>query len=120
MKVYSRTFFKDVLEWIDNFTVKSFKFEFIPQMMRNLRDWLEMLQRTTRQSLMKIEQYLIFWQIKIPWSDWSSISFDYAIIAVDLVDEILEFVNMVVVTLFFPFIPLWDYGYEFPRFKDEL
>ena len=89
-------------------------------MLRDLRNWLEILQRTTRQTLMKIEQYLNFWQIKIPWSDWSSISFDYAIIAVDLVDEILEFVNMIVVTLFFPFMPPWDYGYEIPRLKTEL
>ena len=27
---------------------------------------------------------------------------------IDLADEILEFTNLVVVTLFFPFLPPWD------------
>ena len=35
-------------------------------------------------------------------------SFDYAIMIIDLADEILEFTNLVVVTLFFPFLPPWD------------
>ena len=91
-------------------------------MLRDLRNWLEILQRITRQTLMKLEQHLQFWQVRILWSEWSSISFDYAIIVVDLVDEILEFINMIVVTLFFPFMPLWDYGYELPtrNYKTEL
>ena len=91
-------------------------------MLRDLRNWLEILQRISRQTLMKLEQYLQFWQVRIQWSEWASISFDYAIIVIDLVDEILEFVNMIVVTLFFPFMPLWDYGYELPtrNYKTEL
>ena len=35
-------------------------------------------------------------------------SFDYVIMIIDLADEILEFTNLVVVTLFFPFLPPWD------------
>lgn len=89
-------------------------------MFRDLRKWLEILQRITRQTLMKTEQYLTYWHVRIPWSEWSSISFDAAIIIIDLADELLEFVNMIVVTLFFPFMPLWDYGFEVPHYKSEL
>ena len=80
---------------------------------------------------MGIEKTLTPWNIKINWSEWSYIrnvlndskvmnngswtlfwkrftSFDYVIMIIDLGDEILEFANLVVVTLFFPFLPPWD------------
>ena len=62
---------------------------------------------------MESENILLRWNFMFQWSEYSYIAFDYVILIIDLIDELLEFVNLIVITLFFPFLPPWEPGVDF-------
>ena len=82
---------KDILTWINNFTNRPFKFSFITAITRNLREWIELLQRETRILLQESTQLL---GIEFDASFWTFYIFESVLIVVDLADEILELANL--------------------------
>ena len=82
---------KDILTWINNFTNRPFKFSFITAITRNLREWLELLQRESRILMLETTRLL---GIEFDVSFWTFYIYESSLLIVDLADEMLELVNL--------------------------
>jgi len=99
-----------IASWSDVANGGTFTFSYVSSMFRDVRTWMELLLEDLRICSLKLEQVFAVWGI-----DWSTNyilkqSMEWVVLVIDLIDEMVEFVNLAFAAVLEPIIGLIQAG----------
>jgi len=105
---------RDVTRWIANWTSLNnggtFSFSFVSSMFRDLRTWMELLLEDVRIASLKLDQVFSVWGLGWSTNAILKASMEWIVLVVDLIDEMVEFVNLAFAAVLEPIIGLIQAG----------
>lgn len=105
---------RDVERWIKNWldvaNGGTFSFSYVSSMFRDLRTWTELALEDVRIASLKLDQVFEVWGLGWSTNTILKNSIEWAVLVVDMIDELIEFVNLAFAAVLEPIIGLIQSG----------